>query len=68
MAKATQTKIPADLAAALGKSNGAAAKFESMPASHQNEWIRVIEDAKKPDTRARRIEGAVKAMKVRRAK
>jgi len=68
MAKATKTKIPSDLAAALAKSNGSAAKFGAMAASHQKEWIRVIEDAKKPQTRARRIENAVKAMKARRAK
>jgi uncharacterized protein YdeI (YjbR/CyaY-like superfamily) len=65
MAKAIKTKIPSDLASALAKANGAAAKFEAMPASHQKEWIRVIEDAKKPQTRARRIENAVKAMKAR---
>ena len=66
MAKATKTKIPSDLAAALAKADGAAAKFAGMPASHQDEWIRVIEDAKKPQTRARRIKNAVKAMAARK--
>ena len=65
MAKATKTKIPSDLATGLAKANGAAAKFAAMPASHQKEWLRVIEGAKKPQTRARRIENAVKAMKAR---
>jgi uncharacterized protein YdeI (YjbR/CyaY-like superfamily) len=55
--------IPADLAQALAKADGARARFDAMPASHQKEWLRVIEEAKKPQTRQRRIENAVKAVK-----
>ena len=58
-------KTPPDLAAALDQSDGARAKFEAMPPSHRSEWIRVIEDAKKPETRQRRIDNTVKAMKAR---
>ena len=59
-------KMPRDLAAALDSADGARAKFEAMPPSHRNEWIRVIEDAKKPETRQRRIENTVKTMLTRR--
>lgn len=48
-----------DFAAAL-KSAGVAEFFEAYPSSHKREHLRVIAEAKKPETRARRIESAVK--------
>jgi uncharacterized protein YdeI (YjbR/CyaY-like superfamily) len=47
--------IPADLAEALGREPRAKARFEAMPPSHQREHMKWIEEAKKPETRARRI-------------
>lgn len=52
-------EIPNDFAVALKKA-GVAEFFDGYPPSHKREQLRVIADAKKPDTRARRIESAVK--------
>ena len=57
--------IPPDLAEALAKVKGARAKFDAMAPSHRRKWVRTIEDAKKPQTRQRRLENAVKAMQTR---
>ena len=51
-------KVPEDLAAAL-KAAGARSAFDALAYTHRKEHVRAIEDAKKPDTRARRIEQAV---------
>jgi len=48
-----------DLLAALRKSKKALAAFEVMPQSHQKRWVEYVADAKKPETRARRIEKCV---------
>lgn len=51
--------IPNDFATALKKA-GVAEFFGAYPPSHKREHLRVIAEAKKPETRARRIESAVK--------
>jgi len=51
--------VPADLRAALTSSPPATTMFESLAFSHRREFVRWIEDAKRPDTRARRIAGTV---------
>ena len=51
--------IPNDFAVAL-KRAGVREFFNAYPPSHKREHLRVIADAKKPETRARRIESAVK--------
>jgi hypothetical protein len=48
--------VPADLAEALAKEPAAKAAFESLAFTHQKEHCRAIEDAKKPETRLRRLE------------
>lgn len=50
---------PKDLVSALRKA-GALEKFEKLAFTHQREHVEAIEGAKKPETRARRIEAAVK--------
>ena len=50
--------IPKDLAAAL-RAEGVSADFDALTAGKKNYIIRRIEDASKPETRARRIEEAV---------
>jgi hypothetical protein len=47
-------EIPADLKAALTKAKVLKA-FEGYSFTHRKEWIRSVEDAKKPETRERRI-------------
>lgn len=46
---------PPDLLAALRSSKKGLATFEAMPPSHRRRWISFVEEAKKPETRARRI-------------
>jgi hypothetical protein len=48
------TPLPADLDAALDEA--ARAHFHSLAPSHRKEWVRWVEEAKKPETRAARIE------------
>jgi antitoxin component of MazEF toxin-antitoxin module len=50
--------IPADLAKAL-KAEKAAKDFDALPPGKKNYLIRCIDDAAKPETRAKRIEEAV---------
>lgn len=37
-------------------------KFRKLPPSHQREWIKYIEEAKRPETRARRIEKTIRQL------
>lgn len=50
---------PADLVKALKASPGALERWRGLSYTHQREHVEAIEDAKKPETRARRIVGAV---------
>ena len=43
---------PADLKKALGKKKAA---WDKLSFTHQNEWVKALEEAKKPETRARRL-------------
>ena len=52
-------EIPEDFAAALARSPSAKARFDGMPPSHKREYLRVIGEAKRPETRLRRIEKSV---------
>jgi hypothetical protein len=47
-------EVPADLAAALKKSK-AKAGFDSLSYTHQKEYVKWVEEAKRPETRARRV-------------
>lgn len=53
---------PADLVKALKAAPPAWERFRELSYTHQREHVEAIEDAKKPDTRARRIVSAVKAL------
>jgi hypothetical protein len=55
--------VPADLAAALAEVPAAAQAWEKLAYTHQKEWARSVEDAKKPETRARRVAAAVEALR-----
>lgn len=58
--------IPNDFASALKKS-GLFKFFSGYPPSHRREHLRVIAEAKKPETRARRIASAVKMISAKAA-
>ncbi len=49
--------IPDDVDKALSRSQDAAAAFAALPPSHRAEYLTWIAEAKKPETRARRITG-----------
>jgi hypothetical protein len=55
-------EVPPDLAAALAAAPGASASWSRLAYSHQKEWVRSVSDAKKPETRARRVAAAVDAV------
>jgi Bacteriocin-protection, YdeI or OmpD-Associated/Domain of unknown function (DUF1905) len=57
--------VPGDLAAALDEA-GARAAFDALSPTHRREHVRAIEDAKRPETRAKRVAAAV-AMAVSRS-
>lgn len=48
-------RTPRGFRAALSKSKKALAKYETFPPSHKREVLDYILEAKKPETRARRI-------------
>jgi uncharacterized protein YdeI (YjbR/CyaY-like superfamily) len=51
--------VPSDLAAALEAAPEALHYFESLSYSRQQWFVLNVEDAKTPETRARRIERAI---------
>lgn len=52
------TEVPDDLAAALGAA-GATERFAALAPSHRKEYVRWITEAKKAETRAKRVADAV---------
>ncbi len=54
---------PADFAAALDGDPVARAAYDNLAYSHKREHVRAIESAKKPETRLRRIEKAIAALR-----
>lgn len=57
--------IPDDLAAALDAEPPVRAAFDAMSYTHRREWAEAVEEAKRPETRARRIDQAVTAARER---
>jgi uncharacterized protein YdeI (YjbR/CyaY-like superfamily) len=57
------TKIPAELASTLARDAGARTAFDAMPPSHQRRYCDWIDEAKKPETRAKRVEKSLVMMK-----
>jgi uncharacterized protein DUF1905/bacteriocin resistance YdeI/OmpD-like protein len=54
-----QITPPEDLARALKASKAAQAAWNKLSYTHQKEYARAVEEAKKPETRSRRIQKAV---------
>jgi hypothetical protein len=54
---------PPDLVQALKATAGALERWRALSYSHQREHVEAIEAAKKPETRARRIEGALRMVR-----
>jgi hypothetical protein len=53
---------PAELARALKADKAARAAWDKLSYSHQKEYARAVEEAKRPETRRRRVERAVAAL------
>lgn len=58
----SSVKAPADLLAALEKKPKARKTFENFAYSHRKEYVTWIEEAKRPETRAKRVAQAVEWM------
>ena len=59
-----EVTLPEDLHAALD--DEARAAFDGLAYTHQKEWVRWVEEAKKPETRTTRIEKTVEGLKAGR--
>ena len=63
-----EVQPPADFVKALKAAPPAWDRWRELSFSHQREYVEAIEEAKKPETRTRRIEGAVRAISARKAR
>jgi len=57
-----QVEVPEDLAEALARSDAARAAFDGLSFSHRREHVEAINEAKRPETRARRVERTIQAL------
>lgn len=57
-----EVEVPADLAAALAAVPGARDAFDRLAFTHRKEHVRAVEEARKPETRARRVAKTVQAV------
>ena len=57
-----EVKPPSDFTKALKATPPAWKRWQALSFSHQREYVEAVEDAKKPETRARRIARAVAAL------
>ncbi len=56
-----EVALPDDLSAAMD--DAARTAFDGLAPSHKKEWVRWVEEAKKPETRTARIEKTVAGLK-----
>lgn len=56
-----EVALPDDLAAAFD--DDVRAFFDGLAPSHRKEWVRWVEEAKKPETRAARVEKTVESLR-----
>jgi hypothetical protein len=56
-------EVPADLAAELSQDARASGYFDGLAYSHRKEWVRWIEEAKKPETRRARLDRTMAALR-----
>ena len=66
--EAREVQPPDDLVNALKAAPPAWERWQEMSFTHQREYVEALADAKKPETRARRLESAVAAIGKRAAK
>ena len=56
-----EVELPTDLAAAMD--DAARTTYDGLSYTHRKEWVRWVEEAKKPETRATRIEKTVAGLR-----
>jgi bacteriocin resistance YdeI/OmpD-like protein/uncharacterized protein DUF1905 len=59
--------VPDDLRAALDRDPDVASAFDRMSFTHRREYVEWVEEARRPETRARRIGGTVERVREDRA-
>jgi len=57
-----EVEVPDDLAEALARNDAALAAFEGLSFSLRREYVDAINEAKRPETRSRRLERTVQAL------
>jgi len=57
-----QVEVPEDLAEALARNDAARAAFDGLSFSHRRDYVEAINEAKRPETRARRVERTIQAL------
>jgi antitoxin component of MazEF toxin-antitoxin module len=57
-----EVEVPEELAKALRRHPRAARVFDHLPYSHRREYVGYIIEAKRPETRARRVERTIKLL------
>jgi Bacteriocin-protection, YdeI or OmpD-Associated/Domain of unknown function (DUF1905) len=58
-----EVPVPSDLSDALAVDERARQAFEGLAYSHRKEWVRWIEEAKRPETRSTRVGRTVDALR-----
>ncbi len=58
-----EVSVPADLAEALARDDEARAFFDTLSFTYRKEWAQWIEAAKKPETRAARLDKTVASLR-----
>jgi uncharacterized protein YdeI (YjbR/CyaY-like superfamily) len=56
-------EMPADLAKAIGRDKNALAAWEKLSFTNKKEMARSLEEAKKPETRQRRLQAALETLR-----
>jgi bacteriocin resistance YdeI/OmpD-like protein/uncharacterized protein DUF1905 len=60
---AREVVVPEDLAGELAGNSQARAFFDGLSYTHRKEWVRWVEEAKKPETRAVRVRATVEGLR-----
>lgn len=63
-----EVEVPDDLAAALDADPAVRATFDGMAFTHRKEYVRWVTEAKREDTRTRRVEQAVEMIRAGRTR
>jgi hypothetical protein len=58
-------EVPDELAAALDAEPALRAAFDAMSYTHRREWAESVRDAKRPETKQRRIDATLEALRQR---